>query len=127
MKKILVIDDDISTTESISSYLKELGYEVITAYNGLEGIEAVKKTNPDLIISDIMMPKLNGIELSYVLKGLNYPIPIIIISSIDFEEQKNSEFNIIAYISKPINIFQLSDYINDFFLGNGSLGNICLN
>ena len=57
MKRILIVDDDPSTTESISSFLIEKGYEVKTASNGMEALEVVKEMNPDLIITDIRMPK----------------------------------------------------------------------
>jgi len=127
MKKILVIDDDTSTNESISSYLKEIGYEVFSASNGLEGLEIIKKLKPNLIITDIRMPKLNGIELCYVLRGLEYNIPVIFISSYESDDYKNGEFNVYAFISKPINIFQLNDYINEAFISQNDLGNICLN
>jgi DNA-binding response OmpR family regulator len=127
MKKILVIDDDTSTNESISTYLKEIGYEVFSASNGLEGLDIIKKMKPNLIITDIRMPKLNGLELCYVLRGLDYNIPVIFISSFESEDYKNGEFNVYAFISKPINIFQLNEYINDAFIGNQNLGNICLN
>ena len=111
MKRILIIDDDSSTTESISSYLREIGYDVATAANGIEGLEMVKKFDPDLIISDIRMPKLNGVELYFVLKGMKFNKPIIFISSYDFKDAESSSLRITAYIEKPINIFELDDYI----------------
>jgi two-component system response regulator YesN len=111
MKRILVVDDDISTTESISSYLIENGYEVIIASNGSEGLELVKKFNPDLLITDIRMPKLNGLELYSVLRDMNFNKPIIFISSYDYRESTSNNLKIMAYIEKPINIFELDKYI----------------
>ncbi len=111
MKRILIIDDDSSTTESISSYLLEEGYEVTTAANGIEGLEMVKKFDPDLIITDIRMPKLNGVELYFVLKGMKFNKPIIFISSYDFKDTESSSLRITAFIEKPINIFELDDFI----------------
>ncbi|MEO0684592.1 MAG: response regulator transcription factor [Cyanobacteria bacterium J06649_11] len=61
--KILVVDDDLGTRLSISDYLELSGYEVITANDGQEGLLMVKKYHPDLIVTDIIMPHMNGYEL----------------------------------------------------------------
>ena len=128
MKKILVIDDDTSTTESIAIYLEEIGYEVFSAHNGLEGLNVIKENEPDLIISDVRMPEINGIELCLILKGLNYSIPVILISAHDLNFGfSENDFSIHAFISKPINIFELINYINEVFLKNRGVGNVCLN
>ena len=107
MKRILFIDDDTSTTESIASFLAESGYEVQTAAYGVEGLELVKKTTPDLIVSDIRMPKLSGLELLYILDGMHYAKPVIFISSYDYLDTNSATLNIFAHIQKPINIFEL--------------------
>src|SRR5207247_1976812 len=61
--KILVVDDEPDIIEFISYNLKKDGFEVVTAQDGLEAIKAAEKHKPDLIILDIMMPKLNGVEV----------------------------------------------------------------
>jgi len=71
LRKIVVIDDDISTLESISSYLQEIGYEVFIAVNGIEGLELIKQHKPDLVISDVMMPEMGGMELNNILRYLD--------------------------------------------------------
>ena len=63
MKKILLVDDDRVTLTMIQMILSESGYEVLTAIDGEEGYENAKNNNPDLIISDILIPKVDGIEL----------------------------------------------------------------
>jgi DNA-binding NtrC family response regulator len=107
MNKILVIDDDESTRESLTSYLSELGYEVYEADNGLKGLEMIKSNFPDLVISDIRMSGLNGIELAYVVKGLNYNIPIILVSCYDNADIKFEESYCFAYLQKPLDISDL--------------------
>lgn len=107
MNKILVIDDDESTRESLTSYLKELGYLVYEANNGLTGLEMIKKDFPDLVISDIRMSGLNGIELAYVVKGLNYNIPVILISCYENSDLKIEESFCFAFLQKPLNISDL--------------------
>ncbi|MDD5360976.1 MAG: response regulator [Ignavibacteria bacterium] len=112
-KKILLIDDDESTLESISSYLEESGYKVFTARNGITGLEVVKNLCPDVIISDIRMSGLNGIEFAYIIKGLRYNIPIILISSFDNNDNKFIEKCSFGYIQKPLDIHKLNEMIND--------------
>jgi len=111
IKKIVLIDDDKSTAESISSYLIENGYDVSIAFNGWDGLEAIKRTKPDLIISDIKMPKLGGIELYYVLKGLKINTPVIFISAYEDPKNLNRDLEIFAYIPKPIDIKELKGFI----------------
>lgn len=107
MKKILIIDDDESTRESLVSYLSELGYEVFEANNGLRGLEVIKKDSPDLVISDIRMSGLNGIELAYVVKGLNYNIPIILISCFENADLNFEDSFCFAFLQKPLDISDL--------------------
>jgi CheY-like chemotaxis protein len=111
MSKILVIDDDESTRESLVSYLQELGYDVISADNGLTGLDLIKSNLPDLVISDIRMSGLNGIELAYILKGLNLNIPIILASCYENADLKFEDSFCFAYLQKPLNISDLRQNI----------------
>ena len=111
MKKILIIDDDESTRESLTSYLSEIGYELYDAENGLKGLESIKLNFPDLIISDIRMSGVDGIELTYILKGLCYNIPIILISSYDNIEIKAVKKYIHSFLQKPLSIKELKTKI----------------
>jgi DNA-binding response OmpR family regulator len=65
--KILAVDDEERILNFLSSKLKASGYEVITARNGVEGLEQVQSQEPDLIVLDLLMPKMNGMDM---LKGL---------------------------------------------------------
>jgi len=67
--RILVVDDDRPTVMIISSVLKKHGYEVFTAYDGMNGLKAAQKVKPDLIILDIMMPLMDGYEVCRRLKA----------------------------------------------------------
>ncbi len=117
-KKILLIDDDESTLESLSTYLEELGYKVFTARNGITGLEVVKNLSPDVIISDIRMAGLNGIEFAYIIKGLKYNIPLILISSFDNKDNKFIDNCSYGYVQKPIDIHCLNDMIREALLGD---------
>lgn len=117
-KKILLIDDDESTLESLSTYLEELGYNVFTARNGITGLEVVKNISPDVIVSDIRMSGLNGIEFAYIIKGLKYDIPLILISSFDNKDNKFIDKCSYGYVQKPIDIHSLNEMINDALMGS---------
>ncbi len=117
-KKILLIDDDESTLESLSTYLEELGYSVFTARNGITGLEVVKNLSPDVIVSDIRMSGLNGIEFAYIIKGLKYNIPLILISSFDNKDNKFIDKCSYGYVQKPIDIHSLNELINDALMGS---------
>jgi CheY-like chemotaxis protein len=81
---ILVIDDDTDARTLLRGMLEHLGYSVATAGNGVEGLEEIAKQTPDLIILDLMMPRMSGFEMMGKLRGSQSinPIPIVIISSL---------------------------------------------
>ena len=81
MKRVLVIDDSITITGILRSYLADEGFDVITAGNGNEGIKMIEEYHPDLVITDIIMPERNGIEVVMHLKFHHPEIRIIAISS----------------------------------------------
>ena len=80
-KKILIVEDSKSYLWVISNKLEEAGVMVATAENGEDGLAAVKKENPDLILLDIEMPKMDGITMSKKLKEFNIQIPIIFLTN----------------------------------------------
>ena len=77
---ILVCDDDKDIVEAISIYLEQEGYTVLKAYDGVEAINALRSQSVDLLIIDIMMPKLDGIRATLKIREEN-PLPIIILSA----------------------------------------------
>lgn len=108
--KILIVDDDKLMLKAISHNLKTNGYETALAQNGFEALSIVLKEKIDLIISDIMMPNISGLELVNLLKQFYYNnIPIIMISSLDPREVVvcSLGLNISDFISKPIDFKKL--------------------
>lgn len=104
MKKILVIDDDQFFAKAIHSAMDTSKYEVITALDGDEGLKQVEKSTPDVILLDIMMPKMNGLEF---LKQLNNKygsnkIPVLITSNLSSMEKisEGVELGVRGYIIK---------------------------
>jgi DNA-binding response OmpR family regulator len=77
-KKILVIDDEPQILNSIIDYFTE--YEIITAFNGCDGLRVLETINPDIIVADIVMPDMEGIEFIQTVRRKNISIPIIAMS-----------------------------------------------
>ncbi len=109
MEKILVIDDDQSIRKTLSGYLKKQNYEVLSAENGLKGIEIVKNELPDLVITDIRMPGADGFEVLKNVKEIDPHIHVIIITAFDDMQTtvKAMQQGAYDYIEKPLEIDNL--------------------
>jgi len=105
MKKILLADDEKDIVEFLQYNLKQEGFDVITAYDGLETLEKIKET-PDLILLDIMMPKMDGYEVCKKIrttKGFEHtPIIFLTAKAGEVNEIKGLELGASDYIQKPI-------------------------
>jgi len=92
-KKILIIEDDKFLSEMYATKLKEAGFEVEAAYDGEEGLYAAEEFNPDLILLDILMPKMDGVQVMKKLRedswGKN--VPVILLTKLDLDDQKLRE------------------------------------
>ena len=104
-KKILLVEDEKVLIETVTLRLEANGYEVIPAYDGFEGLEKAKKEKPDLIILDLMLPKMDGYKVCGLLKAdTRYnKIPIIMFTARAQESDKKmgKEVGADAYITKP--------------------------
>lgn len=107
MAKILVCDDK-DIVEAIDIYLTQEGYEVLKAYDGDEAIKVLKRNEVDLLIMDVMMPRLDGIRATLKIRE-NMSLPIIILSAKSEDADKILGLNIGAddYITKPFNPLEL--------------------
>lgn len=105
---ILVVDDDKEIVESIDIYLKNEGYKVFKAYDGLEALDILTREEIHLILMDIMMPKLDGIKATIQIRK-EKNIPIILVSAKGEDTDKILGLNIGAddYITKPFNLLEL--------------------
>jgi DNA-binding response OmpR family regulator len=108
MGSILVCDDDKEIVEAISIYLTSEGMDVVKAYDGVEAINVFKANDIDLILIDIMMPKLDGIHTIMKLRE-EHNVPIIVLSAKSEDADKILGLNIGAddYITKPFNPLEL--------------------
>ena len=104
-KRILIVDDEVQLVEMIKLRLEAAGYEVITAYDGQAGLEKAKKEKPDLIILDLMLPKMDGYKVCGLLKNdARYSgIPIIMFTARAQEEDMRlgKDLGAEEYVTKP--------------------------
>src|SRR3989339_1390147 len=109
--KILIVDDEQPILEALTIRLEANGYEVITAIDGADGLRKARLEKPDLIVLDVMLPKMNGYKVSRMLKfDENYQhIPIIMltakIQSVDMEQGKEAGADV--YLTKPFQADEL--------------------
>ena len=108
MAKVLVCDDDKEIVEAIDIYLTQEGYEVFKAYDGQEALNVLKKESVDLLVIDVMMPRLDGIRATLKIREENN-IPIIILSAKSEDADKILGLNVGAddYVTKPFNPLEL--------------------
>ena len=108
MAKILVCDDDKEIVEAIDIYLTQEGYEVLKAYDGQEALKVLNANDVDLLVIDVMMPRLDGIRATLKIREENN-IPIIILSAKSEDADKILGLNVGAddYVTKPFNPLEL--------------------
>ncbi len=108
MAKILVCDDDKEIVEAIEIYLLQEGYDVLKAYDGEEALKVLKEEKVDLLVIDVMMPRLDGIRATLKIREKNN-MPIIILSAKSEDADKILGLNVGAddYVTKPFNPLEL--------------------
>ncbi|MBM9603148.1 response regulator [Desulfopila inferna] len=114
MKKILLVDDEENIRFIYEEELKEEGYEIISAANGMEALELFKEEKPDLVVLDIQMPGLNGIEVLRRMKTLDPSVPVILSSAYPEFKQDLGAWASEEYIVKSSDIQQLKDAVQRF-------------
>lgn len=109
MNRILIVEDDENLSLLYQTALKNEHFEVFPAANGIEALEILDKQFIDLIISDIMMPEMDGYELAESLRDTNYTQPILFITAKDSFEDKKRGFTIGVddYMVKPIDVKEM--------------------
>jgi DNA-binding response OmpR family regulator len=121
MIKILIIDDELELRCSIAEFLLLMGYEVVEAIDGLDGLEKTHKEQPNIILCDVMMPKLDGYGFLQHHKLSSYAhIPVLFMSA---KKELNNDLidlslSIKGYISKPFKFEELNQMIKANLLPN---------
>lgn len=110
-KKILVVDDEPQVVDTIKARLEANNYEVVTGYDGMEALNMARNKNPDLVILDLMLPKLDGYQVCRMLKFDKKlsKIPIIMLTGLGKKEDREwgERVKVDAYITKPFNVEEL--------------------
>ena len=118
MKKILIIEDEKNIVISLKMFLEYSGFKVITADNGLDGIKKAQEENPDLILLDLVLPRINGYTVCKTLKENSdtKKIPLIIMSARTSKDDIEKVFVSGAenYIAKPFSIIQIKNIISKY-------------
>jgi DNA-binding response OmpR family regulator len=123
-KYVLIVDDDPDLVETVCMMLENKGYEVGKAYDGVEGGEAIKERQPDLLVLDVMMPRKDGYELCSELKAdsATKDIPVILLTAVgeavpttSYTHAQGMSTEAEEYIPKPVDSKTLVEAVESFF------------
>jgi len=115
-KKILIVDDDMINRKLISTYIKKTNDTFIEASNGAEALDILKKEKIDIILLDLMMPVMNGIEfLQTIRHDPNYMgLPVIVLTTDDTKKDLVHNLGANDFITKPVNGVELLEKLKNF-------------
>jgi two-component system alkaline phosphatase synthesis response regulator PhoP len=108
-KKVLVVDDDAKTVELVKLYLNRDGYRVYTAYNGNDALQQARDVHPDLIVLDLMLPGISGLEVCRILRRES-DVPIIMLTALTTDDDRLTGLDLGAddYVTKPFSPRELA-------------------
>jgi two-component system alkaline phosphatase synthesis response regulator PhoP len=108
-KKVLVVDDDVKTVELVKLYLNRDGYRVLTAYNGNDALQIARESHPDLIVLDLMLPGINGLDVCRTLRAES-DVPIIMLTALTTDDDRLTGLDLGAddYVTKPFSPRELA-------------------
>jgi two-component system alkaline phosphatase synthesis response regulator PhoP len=108
-KRVLVVDDDVKTVELVRLYLNRDGYRVITAYDGNDALRIARESHPDLIVLDLMLPGMNGLDVCRILREES-DVPIIMLTAMTTDDDRLTGLNLGAddYVTKPFSPRELA-------------------
>ena len=114
-KKILIVDDEEHIRDILSEFLSEQGFDVMDATDGEMAMGLFETNTFDLVITDIRMPKVNGLELLSMVKSRDNHNPVVLMTGYDLSnnEISNCPYQADGYVLKPFNLKQLLAYVHD--------------
>ncbi len=115
MKKIVVIDDEVDMVDLLKAFLEIQGYEAFTATNARAGMDIIKEVKPDLVLLDVIMPQVSGLECLQAIKQLFPEMIVIVISGLQDESiaKEAIELGAYDYITKPFDLSRLKSNLLD--------------
>jgi DNA-binding response OmpR family regulator len=126
--RVLVVDDHTDTLEVVAMLLTLHGYRVATASNGVNAMSAVPGFKPDLLLLDITLPDMSGVDVLRSLRGAGVTCPAIALTALAFDTDKKAyrEAGFDAFCSKPADIDQLLHIVRDVTRGGGRASPACV-
>ena len=108
MARVLVVEDDAAILETVAYNLGREGYEVVTAADGVSGLQLSRETEPDLIVLDLMLPRMSGLDVCRVVRE-ERPVPILVLTARSAEGDKIAGLDLGAddYVTKPFSMQEL--------------------
>lgn len=121
MANILIIEDDITTNEAVCAYMQAAGHTTAAAFDGRQGLQYAHQGSADLIILDIMLPEINGLEVLRELRRKNNAAPVLMLTAMDDEATQANSFDAEAddYITKPFSMLLLGKRVNALLRRSG--------
>ena len=101
MKKILVVDDEVEACNALEEFLKVKGYDVWTAYNGQSALEKVKEVRPHIVLLDMIMPGMGGMEVLQEIKKLDPAIGVIMVTVVTDHDQRPLRWGPMTILPNP--------------------------
>ncbi len=116
MAKVLLVDDSMFTRSMLRKIIKGIGLEVIEASNGREGLDRIINEKPDLVVTDLLMPEMDGIELLSTVKDKSIKVPVVVMSANvqDTVRQQCLGLGAVEFFNKPPNEEKFQKYLEDF-------------
>lgn len=108
-KRVLIVEDDHKTADIVRLYLERDGYDVACSHDGREGLDAVRASPPDLVVLDLLLPGMNGLEVCRALRN-EFDLPIIVLTALSTEQDKLNGLDLGAddYVTKPFSPRELA-------------------
>jgi CheY-like chemotaxis protein len=117
MKRILVVEDNAEVSKLLELILRRAGYDIVTAEDGVEALDRYQQSQPDLVLLDIMLPRMDGYEVSSHLRRESHAtIPIVMLSSLDspLDMERSREAGATDHVAKPFDKDQLLSVIAEY-------------
>jgi CheY-like chemotaxis protein len=117
MVTVLIIDDAAFSRRMLRKYLQGDGYEILEAANGQEGLEMIRNHRPDCVLTDLLMPDVDGFKLLKILQQEGLGIPAIIVSADiqDSSRQQGMELGAVGFINKPVKEDEVRQAVQQVF------------
>ena len=113
MAKLLIVDDEMDIREFARNFFKKRGIEVFTSSSGREALSLIADNNPDLVLLDVRMEEMTGLEVLRELRKNNNPIKVIMVTGVEEEEviKEANALGVISYIHKPLILEELEKIV----------------